>query len=257
MALGVRHMQGRRWLASAGLLMLGLLAGCRPGAGEGPERQDPDYVRGQKLLSQGRPEQALSAFLAVTDHRAAAPESHLEAGEIYLTVFEDPVAAIYHFRQFLQTADPRENSEKIQVIEQRIETARKEFARSLPLASEAGLAQSGVMDLVDNLRAENLRLKRQLVSANERITQLENTLLQANLQPATPSRTQTQPSRPSAPTQPEAAQNNYTIQPGDTLTRISQKVYNTPARSMDIYQANRDVLASPNQLRPGQKLRIP
>jgi nucleoid-associated protein YgaU len=47
------------------------------------------------------------------------------------------------------------------------------------------------------------------------------------------------------------------VQSGDTLTRISQRFYGTPSRYQDIYQANRDRMASENALRVGQELRIP
>ena len=50
----------------------------------------------------------------------------------------------------------------------------------------------------------------------------------------------------------------YTVQSGDSLSTISRKVYGTPSRWIDIYQANRDRLSSENALRVGQALlRIP
>jgi nucleoid-associated protein YgaU len=50
---------------------------------------------------------------------------------------------------------------------------------------------------------------------------------------------------------------NYTVQKGDTLQKISQKFYRTTRRWPDLYKANRDVLKSPNSIRPGQVLKIP
>jgi len=49
----------------------------------------------------------------------------------------------------------------------------------------------------------------------------------------------------------------YVVQPGDTLGSISRKFYGTSARYMDIYNANRDSLASPNAVTVGQTLIIP
>lgn len=51
----------------------------------------------------------------------------------------------------------------------------------------------------------------------------------------------------------------YTVQPGDSLSRIAQKVYGTSARSayMRIYNANRDTMRTPSVVAPGWKLRIP
>ena len=49
----------------------------------------------------------------------------------------------------------------------------------------------------------------------------------------------------------------YTVQPGDTLSNISRKVYGTTGRWRDIFKANRDRMATPESLKPGQSLRIP
>ncbi|MBY6004087.1 LysM peptidoglycan-binding domain-containing protein [Salipiger bermudensis] len=48
----------------------------------------------------------------------------------------------------------------------------------------------------------------------------------------------------------------YTVQPGDTLTKIAQQVYGNGAFE-PIFEANQHVLASPNLIFPGQVLRIP
>jgi hypothetical protein len=50
---------------------------------------------------------------------------------------------------------------------------------------------------------------------------------------------------------------NYTVQPGDTLSLVSKQFYGTSTLWRLIYEANQDVLPSPNVIRPGQVLRIP
>lgn len=52
-------------------------------------------------------------------------------------------------------------------------------------------------------------------------------------------------------------QRTYIIQPGDTLSRIAAKFLDGSHRAVDIYEANRDVLSSPNQLRVGTEIVIP
>lgn len=49
----------------------------------------------------------------------------------------------------------------------------------------------------------------------------------------------------------------YTVQPGDTLSKISIKFYGSSRRYMEIYDANTDVLSSPTNVKVGQVLRIP
>ena len=56
---------------------------------------------------------------------------------------------------------------------------------------------------------------------------------------------------------PPAGSRTYVVQSGDTLGGISRKVYGTSSRYMDIYNANRDQLSSPNNVTVGQTLIIP
>jgi len=61
-------------------------------------------------------------------------------------------------------------------------------------------------------------------------------------------------------TQSNSADQNfekYTVGKNDTLQKISKKFYGTTKRWMKIYEANKDVLHTPNKLYPGQILNIP
>ena len=49
----------------------------------------------------------------------------------------------------------------------------------------------------------------------------------------------------------------YTVQSGDTLSRISQQFYGNANQYMKIFEANRDRISDPNKIRPGQELVIP
>jgi len=50
---------------------------------------------------------------------------------------------------------------------------------------------------------------------------------------------------------------DYTVQKNDTLQKISKKHYDTYRRWQEIFEANTDVMADPNKLKPGMTLRIP
>ncbi|HVJ69400.1 MAG TPA: LysM peptidoglycan-binding domain-containing protein [Caulifigura sp.] len=49
----------------------------------------------------------------------------------------------------------------------------------------------------------------------------------------------------------------YTVQSGDTLSAVASKTLGSARKYEVIYEANRDVMATPNSLRIGMKLRIP
>lgn len=64
----------------------------------------------------------------------------------------------------------------------------------------------------------------------------------------------------SAQTQPQAAAaqpRTYTVQPGDSLSLISKKVYGDANDYHKIFEANRDKIKDPNMIHPGQELTIP
>ena len=53
------------------------------------------------------------------------------------------------------------------------------------------------------------------------------------------------------------SQRHYTVQSGDTLSKISRQFYGDGSQYMKIFNAYRDVLEDPNRISPGQDLVIP
>jgi nucleoid-associated protein YgaU len=49
----------------------------------------------------------------------------------------------------------------------------------------------------------------------------------------------------------------YTVQAGDSLSKISKQFYGNAGQYMRIFEANRDKLSNPDQIQPGQQLIIP
>ena len=49
----------------------------------------------------------------------------------------------------------------------------------------------------------------------------------------------------------------YTVEVGDTLSKISKQFYGEASLYMNIFEANRDKLKDPNKIQPGMQLRIP
>jgi len=246
------------------VIALAGMVGCAPSGVEiVSETDEKQYQLGQDYKNQGRMEEALGAFERVIDARRDAPESHLEAGYIYLRTMKDPINAIYHFNRYLRL---QPQSPQATQVRQLIETAQKEFARQLPAQPYEGeLDRIDLMDLVKTLKQENDSLKRELMAATARVEQLENVLGQARRPTQGQTHSQTGQIQVSAPIQqvdpvaatPSSAPRTYAVQSGDTLSAISNRFYGTPSRWIDIYQANRDRLSSESALRVGQEIRIP
>jgi LysM repeat protein len=151
--------------ALVGLLFLGLVAGCDRGdtLTLSSETDDPFYRQGQQLSKAGRNQEALNAYLKVIAKRdETAPESHLEVGLILLRHVKDPIAAIYHFRKYLEL---QPNSRQAVYVRGLIDTAKREFARTLPATPlESQADQLERQDQIDRLLRENDQLKAELTA---------------------------------------------------------------------------------------------
>ena len=212
------------------------------------ETNDADYRRGKDYLRQGRNQEALAAFMKVVNKRGNdAPESHLDMGILYQEHIKDPIAAIYHYRKFLEL---KPNSVQAGLVRQRIDAAMRDFARTLPLQNMYGgqVQRADLLNTVERLRAENAALQSQLAAATGvqrrdvsrediRPRQVET----ANVMRSTAS----------------SSMRKHQVARGDTLSSIARQYYNNPARWRDIYEANRNVLPSENALQVGQELVIP
>lgn len=121
-----------------------------------------------------------------------------------------------------------------------------------------------------SLQEQLLVMQQQLASSNAIVTATRiapsSPLKEASPPPTVPSsstsfqqnkRKETTRNLTSTPSQAGSVKSIYVVQKGDTLSSISRQIYNTPSRWMDIYRANRDKLSTPNQLKVGQKLRLP
>ena len=60
--------------------------------------------------------------------------------------------------------------------------------------------------------------------------------------------------QPQAGTQGERT---YTVESGDTLSKIAKETLGNANSYMDIFNANKDVLNDPDHIKPGQVLKIP
>jgi nucleoid-associated protein YgaU len=58
-------------------------------------------------------------------------------------------------------------------------------------------------------------------------------------------------------TNPEPEAVFYEVKKGDSLSKISKEYYSDPMKYMKIFEANQPMLKDPNEIYPGQILRIP
>jgi LysM repeat protein len=56
---------------------------------------------------------------------------------------------------------------------------------------------------------------------------------------------------------PAAEARKYTVQAGDSLSKIAKQFYGDANQYMKIFEANKDQLSDPDKIQPGQDLNIP
>jgi nucleoid-associated protein YgaU len=59
------------------------------------------------------------------------------------------------------------------------------------------------------------------------------------------------------PASAAAGDRTYTVKSGDTLSAIAKQFYNDASQYMKIFEANKNLLSSPDKIAPGQVLTIP
>jgi len=254
-------------------LLAAALCGCAERGGDAAlaETEEPAFRRAAQLARSGRANQALESYLKLIQKRhGEAPESHLEAGRLYLNHIEDPVSAIYHFRRYKALLDAGVGVEDVErraaLADELVKTAMKQFASGFEAQIfRDPLERIDLMDTIKRLAEDNERLKRELVQAKR---SARSAAASAEAQSDVPSGEQAArrpPERRSEPSSPTSSrpgesgesQRTYIVQPGDTLYRISQRVYGTGSRWLEILEANRASLPDPQQLRVGDTLVIP
>jgi LysM repeat protein len=225
-----------------------VLAGCGPKPGYALREEDePAYQRGESMMRENRQDEALLAFESVVDARRDCPESHLELGRIYMDHVKDPIAAIYHFRKYLELVPDSDVSKQ---VTQLIETAKKDFAKTLPGDPFGGTTPTAELaDQNKKLKIGNDELKRAVVAFQDQIRTGKRADVSAQASASVQS--------PAAQAAGHPASKAYTVQAGDTLSKISQNVYGTTNRWQEIYDANRDQLKNPHDLKVGMTLKVP
>jgi nucleoid-associated protein YgaU len=246
------------------------------------DSRNPYYKQAEQDLDNNNPAAAVNDYQAALAADPKLAEAHYQLGVVYGDKLNDPVGAIYHYRQYL-ALDPA--SDKAGEVKERIQKLSVAFAATIP-NSPAQTAQAFA-----RLQADNATLKKQVADAAQTITQLQAQLAAAGTNPQ-PASAAGQPepatgpvpapgvaSATSPPVPPRAlpldatnaapgsaaagetggANRTYKVVAGDSLWKISHKMYpgDTKNGIDKIKDANKDTLIEGKPLKIGQVLVIP
>ena len=224
------------------LLMAVTLLGAACGRFTGGDLDhNSDYIRAHNASAAGDFHVAAAfynkALLAFPD----SGKAHLELGQLCDEKLGDPIAAIYHYRQFLEL-DP--NSEHRQMVEGYVDRAKLALAAKLPSSSGADPAE------LMRLQMENSTLRTRVAELERAATTLPPV---SNPSPAPPSAVVAS----NLPTTPTPSGRTHIVQKGDTLQSLALRYYGTRSAWEKIFAANRTILSSKDHLKIGQQLVIP
>lgn len=247
-------MKRRALLFLCGLPVVGLAAAGCAGRTERVERREESHPlmrRARTRKAANDIDGAIALYQEALERRPTLARAHLELGLLFDQPREDFVRAIYHYERYLEL---RPRAEKRELIEDLTRHARLAFAASLPEQP------SGAVQLIAELRRENAALRAELARARGAVRTPQprpSPASGASARSPEPAPRATTPLRPPAPEPAAPALETYTVQAGDTLTRIAARVYGDAGQWTRIFEANRDVLRDPSSVRPGQQLAIP
>ena len=214
------------WGAAQWLCLFGVLvAGC--GRSEAPEkvsRPVPDHIgRARAFYRQGDYAQAVEMYQKALIMDPDNAEACLQLGIIYDDNLKDEQQAIHYYQKFLAIQPQSEMAERVKGwIEQSEKSLRGEEEEKLPK-------------------------ERAVTPPPVRLKEIKVIPL--------PSAQKSPP--PAAARVPEPARNYYTVKEGDSLGQIAQEFYGDRKAWKRVFEANRDILASPDLLQPGQVLKLP
>ena len=170
---------------------------------------------------------AINLYESALDGTPQSAEVHYKLALLYDDKLNDPLHALHHFKRYLVL-----NPEGSHAAEVRDFMKRDEVALGTSLSGDSVVTRAEAV----RLRNENLNLHRQIDEGRPR-----------------PSATKS----PSRHKEKSSDSQTYTVQEGDTLASISRRFYKTSKRWREILEANDKKIDDPDNLKAGQKLKIP
>ncbi|MDT8389648.1 MAG: LysM peptidoglycan-binding domain-containing protein [Lentisphaeria bacterium] len=231
-----------------------ILTGCSGSAPEGTRH--PLYIKGIKLEKAEQYERAAAVFERCLRQDPDNRPAHVHLGMLYEDHLNDPVTALYHYRQ--GAADGAEDAhaqfarhaaETVLegLVARHLENTPADTAESTPEDGDAGVEE--LKARVGELTRQRDFLASQLKTAVARLQAVETEL-------KTSRAIQTAP-RPEADKPAAAVATSYQVKRGDTLSGIAREHYGSSTYWRALRDYNRDELRGGDQVIPGMTLRIP
>jgi nucleoid-associated protein YgaU len=230
------------WLSYAWRLLLllpvaGMLAGCDRLF---DQKGDEALGKAQEKEREGDYPAAIQWYEASLDGTPKTAETHYSMALIFDDKLDNPVAALDHFRRYLELAPQGPHASDARSF-----ASQDEFKLMNTLSKGDFMPQQDAAQL----KNENFKLQEQLAGARRQIADMLAMAKQS------PGRTGRMPDPEQKPIPPGAR--TYDVEPGDTLSSISRKFFKTSGRWQAIQEANFGDVVGTVKLKVGMTLMIP
>ena len=244
----------------------------------GKEKSHPLFIKASREKAAGEYREAARCYEEFLLICPKSSVTHQELGNLYSDYLNEPLKAVYHYRKWMEmNPNDKTNFEDVRLL---ADTAQKNLFKNLK-------EEYKELDNNPQVGAELKQLREQLIRTQEslKLTEEQNQKMKDTLQkiktdrekinaqtvaqnrrnqaaasasnpPAATGKAGTAAANPSAQAGNGAAQ-TYTVQPGDSLSKISRKFYGSYRYYQLIADANKGKLGPKMQLRVGQVLTIP
>jgi tetratricopeptide (TPR) repeat protein len=268
-----KHSEWQRYRGGAAILLTLLVAtGCFRSVrvAEDDELNQPLMKRAMAKERNGDEKEAVRLYGELLNRNPNMARAHLNLAFLLDKPEGDYVLALYHYQRYLEL---RPQTEKHDMIAARMRKAKLEFAGTVlhqptGIADPSGARDRGVtssppveavaMDTNPATRMATLerdiaalRVRNNNLDAQVRRSQEVIAALRARVEAGGLEQTGPEPARM------EPAIRTYSVQRGDNLSKVATRVYRDGKRWRDIFEANRNLLQKPEDIRVGQVLVIP
>lgn len=233
-------------------VVLATATGCgnRVAVADQDEREHPAILKAAELEAAGDKSGAAALYQRLLDRDPTIGRAHLGLAFLLDEPGANYAEAIYHYRRYLAL---RPDTEKRRMLDERIRAAELAWVGTV-FTNEAAVARR-----LAEVERENSALKVRVANLDAQAAQLRTALAasRARYAEAASAAEQSLSTKrlPSAGLQP--AVRTVKVERGDSLRKLAQRVYGDQNRWRDLYEANRNVLRKPDDMRVGQVLIVP
>lgn len=232
----------------AALLILAAAAGCQRATDDQREARNRHMRRALAAKDAQDIDGAIEWCERALERKPGLALAHRELALMLDGFREDYVAAIYHYQRYL---DLRPDTPNREAVEELIRHCRMNFAAQIGATPEEWQRDLQVRN--DRIRALETELA---LWRSGDIQAAAGSASPSAAPPAAPAARVPAPA-PSASEAPPPAARTHVVSAGETLGTISSRYYGSPAKWNRIFEANRDRIQNPNNVRVGTALVIP